>query len=43
MVMELDPGVIFYRHESGGWYTCKYPHPLTDEDRKRLTIPPSES
>ena len=43
MIMELDPNVIFYRHESGGWYTCKYPHPLTDEDRKRLTIPPSES
>jgi hypothetical protein len=36
MVMELDPSVIYHRHESGGWYTCKYPYPLTDEDRERF-------
>lgn len=36
MIMEIDPSVIFHRHESGGWYTCKYPHPLTDEDRERF-------
>ena len=35
MVMKLDPSVIYYRHELG-WYTCKYPHPLTDKDRRDL-------
>jgi len=39
MIMELDPSLIYYRHEqSGGFYTCKYDHPLTDEERARLTL-----
>jgi integrase/recombinase XerD len=35
MVMKLDPSLIYYRHELG-WYTCKYPHPLTDKDKRDL-------
>jgi hypothetical protein len=38
IIMNLDPSLIYYRHESGGFYTCKYPHPLTDEERQSLTI-----
>jgi integrase/recombinase XerD len=34
MITEIDPSILYYRHESGGWYTCKYPHPLTDEEHK---------
>ncbi len=26
MIMKLDPSLIWYRHESGGWYTVKYPN-----------------
>jgi integrase/recombinase XerD len=34
MITEIDPSILYYRHESGGWYTCKYPYPLTDEEHK---------
>ena len=36
MIMEIDPSITYHRHESGGWYTCKYPHPLTDEGKKEI-------
>jgi len=35
MMMELNPNVRYYRNEFG-WYTCKYEHPLTDEEKKRF-------
>jgi len=39
MIVKLDPSLIYYRHEqSGGFYTVKYPHPLTDDERARLTL-----